>query len=360
MTAPEFLWGTGFKGLSHSERVSSPIWSTCLFVRFKVRRLPHLNFLCGSILAPQKTGNPNIAHFLLNTFGLVQISRAIIRAMRIGVSMYSYVQSVKNSGMTIPGFIHEAKRAGAEGVELLEYFYKDIEADREAALKALEETGLPCPIFSVGQNFAKIDPEERRQQLAKIKFGVDEALKFGAGVVRVFAGDVAEGITFDQARAWIVEGLTEGSLYAAEHGVKLALENHGTLAGRGDQVRGLIDDVREKSGTDVLGANPDTGNFLLVNQPSHEAIKQVAEYANMVHFKDFKAAPVDHEGWAYQALNGDRFVGTAIGEGQVELGRCIQELKDAGFNGWLSVEYEGAEDPITAIPRSIANARHYL
>ena len=118
MTAPEFLWGTGFKGVSHSERVSSPIWSTCLFVRFKVRRLPHLNFLCGSILAPQKTGNPNIAHFLLNTFGLVQIRRAIIRAMRIGVSMYSYVQSVKNSGMTIPGFIHEAKRAGAEGHQI--------------------------------------------------------------------------------------------------------------------------------------------------------------------------------------------------------------------------------------------------
>ena len=280
--------------------------------------------------------------------------------MRIGVSMYSYVQSVKNSGMDIPSFIHEAKRAGAEGVELLEYFYKDIDADRKAALQALEETGLPCPIFSVGQNFAKINPEERRQQLQKIFFGVDEALQYGAGVVRVFAGGVAEGITFDQARSWIIEGLCEGSLYAAKHGVKLALENHGTLAGRGDQVRGIIDDVRAMSGTDVLGANPDTGNFLLVNQPSHEAIKQVASYANMVHFKDFKAAPADLEGWAYTALDGKRFVGTAIGEGEVNLGQCIQELKDVGFEGWLSVEYEGGEDPITAIPRSISNARKYL
>ncbi len=280
--------------------------------------------------------------------------------MRIGVSMYSYVQSVKNAGMDIPKFIHEAKRAGAEGVELLEYFYKDIDTDRKSALKALDETGLPCPIFSVGQNFAKVDPEERKQQLQKIKFGVDEALAYNAGVVRVFAGDVAEGITFEQARSWIVDGLSEGSQYAARHGIKLALENHGTLAGRGEQVRDLIEDVRAASGTDVLGANPDTGNFLLVNQASHDAIKQVASMANMVHFKDFKAAPADLQGWAYTALDGKRFVGTAVGEGEVNLSQCIKELAAVGYTGWLSVEYEGAEDPITAVPRSIANARQYI
>ncbi len=280
--------------------------------------------------------------------------------MKIGVSMYSYYQSYKNGLLDIPGFIHEAKKAGADGVELLDFFYKDVENDRAAALNALEETGLPCPIFSVAQNFAKIDPAEREVQLKKITFGVDEAGHYGAKVVRVFAGDVAEGITFDQARAWIVEGLAKASEYAHERGVKLALENHGTLAGRGDQVRGIIDDVRAMSGNDALGANPDTGNFLLVNQPSHEAIKQVAPVANMVHFKDFAPAPTNREGWAYTALNGDRFLGTAVGEGMVELAQCIQELKDAGFDGWLSVEYEGEEDPMTAVPRSIANARKYL
>ncbi len=280
--------------------------------------------------------------------------------MFIGVSMYSYNQSVQKGLLDIPDFIHEAKKAGADGVELLEYYYKDIDRDRDAAMKALQETGLPCPIFSVGNNFAKRDPAEREVQLSRIRFGVDEALKFGAGVVRVFAGDVADGITYDEARSWIVEGLSEGSKYAASKGVKLALENHGTLAGRGDQVRGIIDDVRSLSGTDVLGANPDTGNFLLVNQPSHEAIRQVASLANMVHFKDFVLAPPTHEGWAYTALNGQKFLGTAVGEGQVMLERCITELRDAGFNGWLSVEYEGMEDPITAVPRSIASARKYL
>lgn len=280
--------------------------------------------------------------------------------MRIGVSMYSYAQSVRNGLLDIPGFIKQAKLAGADGVELLEYYYKDIEKDRESALEALSETGLPCPIFSVGNNFAKLDPSERISQLKRIEFGVDEALKYGADTVRVFAGDVSEGITFEQARGWIVEGLSEASKYAQAHGIKLALENHGTLAGRGDQVRGIIEDVRSQSGSNALGANPDTGNFLLVNQPSHEAIGQVAPLANMVHFKDFMAAPSDYDGWAYVALDGQKFLGTAIGEGTVDLGQCIAELKSAGFDGWLSVEYEGAEDPFTAVPRSIGNARKYI
>lgn len=274
--------------------------------------------------------------------------------------MWSYVRAHKDGRLDIPGFIHEAKRAGADGVELLDFFYRDSAADRQAAQQALRETGLPCPIFSISQNFAKPTEEERRAQLDKIKFGVDEAVHYGSDVVRVFAGDVSEGITFDQAREWIVEGLAEASKYADSKGKRLALENHGTLAGRGEQVKGLIDDVRALAGNEALGANPDTGNFLIVNQPSHEAIREVAQYAYMVHFKDFAPEPTGHSGFAYSTIDGRRVVGTAVGEGTVDLAKCIKALKDAGFNGWLSVEFEGEEDPLTAVRRSIENARKFL
>lgn len=280
--------------------------------------------------------------------------------MKIGVSMWSYVRPNRAGILDIPAFVREANRAGAEGVELLDFFYTDREAERPLIKEALAETGLPVPIFSVAQNFAKTDASLREAELDKIKFGVDEAIFYGAGVVRVFAGDVAEGITFVQAREWIIEGLTAASVYAHSKGIRLALENHGKLAGRGDQVAGIIADVRRLSGNDALGANPDTGNFLLVNQPSHEAIAHVANLAYMVHFKDFAQAPEGHEGFAYSALDRSRFVGTAVGEGQVELEKCLTELKSAGFAGWLSVEYEGEEDPFTAVPRSIENAKRFL
>jgi len=286
--------------------------------------------------------------------------------MKVGVSMWSYYNAWTQGRIDIAGFIHEAAQTGAQGVELLDFFYRDpgsdvpivnLEAKRESALAALAEVGLECGVFSIAQNFVKEDAAERAAELQKILFGVDEALKFGSKVVRVFAGDVYGSTSFEDARGWIVDGLVDGANYAHERGIKLALENHGKLAGRGDQVRALIDDVRQRCGHDALGANPDTGNFLLVNQPSHEAIQEVAEYAYMVHFKDFLREPEGHEGFAYEALNGDRYVGTAVGEGEVNLEACVIALRDAGFKGWLNVEYEALEDPFTGVPRSVTAAR---
>ena len=278
--------------------------------------------------------------------------------MKLGISMWSYVQAWKEGQMDIAGFIREAARLGADGVELLDFFYKDLDSDRESIQKTLAETGLPCGVFSVGNNFAKPTEAERNAELAKILFGVDEAVLYGAKVVRVFAGDVSPGIEFEQAREWIVEGLAHASKFAANKGVRLALENHGRLAGRSDQVRGIIDDVRRSAGNDALGANPDTGNFLLVGQRSDEAIRDVAGYATMVHFKDFRPAAEGEGG--YEALDGTRFVGTAIGEGDVALAACVEALKEARFDGWLNIEYEGHEDPLEGVRRSVENTRAIL
>ena len=275
--------------------------------------------------------------------------------MKVGVSMWSYYRPWKRGHLDILGFIREAKKAGAEGVELLDFFYKDAAVERPLIHELLDELEMPVPIFSVANNFAKTTEGDREAQVDRIRFGVDEAIRYNAKIVRVFAGDVAGGSSFDQARAWIIEGLSEASKYAADRGIKLALENHGSLAGRSDQIRLIIDDVRARSGNDALWANPDMGNFILVGQPSHEAIRDVARYATMCHIKDFAAG----EGPFY-SLNGQRFVGAVVTEGIVDLEQCLMELKIVNFDGWLSVEFEGDEDPFTAVPRSIEKAKALL
>ncbi len=275
--------------------------------------------------------------------------------MKVAVSHYSYFAAHRAGNMNIGEFIREAVRIGADGVELLSPLYRDPTADKVMAKEALAATGLLVPIFSVGNNFVKASASERMEQLDQIKFGVDEALDFGAPVVRVFAGDVTDGVSFDQARTWIVEGLVAASSYARENGIKLALENHGQLAGRGDQIASLIEEVRSQSGNDTLGANPDFGNFMLVDECPCCAIIPVAKFAAMAHAKDFGSADS-----GLRSLAGKTFVGTVIGEGEVPIQKCIDELKKAGFDGWLSVEYEGNEDPMTAVPRSVSNLKRMV
>lgn len=281
--------------------------------------------------------------------------------MQLGVSMWSYHRDAFAGKMTIPDFIREVKRIGADGVELLDAFYKDPAAERSAAKNALDETGLPCPIFSVGNNFAKETPEERHAEVEKIRFGIGEAKFYGAQVVRVFAGDVRDGLDFETTREWIIDGLVEASRIANGEGVRLALENHGRLAGLSDQVRGIIHEVRARAGNDALGANPDTGNFLLVDEASHDAVEDLAPYAYMVHFKDFaEAITPDAKARAMRSNDGHSYIGAAVGEGVVDLKRCIEHLQNAGFRGWLSIEYEGEEPSHTAVQRSVINAQRYL
>ncbi|MBA4293981.1 hypothetical protein C0431_13550 [bacterium] len=278
--------------------------------------------------------------------------------MHLGISMYSYVAAVKAGKLNLESFIHEAANLGAPGVELLDFFYTDWEAERKIALAALKATGLTCGVFSVANNFAKATPEERAEGVAIIKRGVDEALHFQTNTVRVFAGDVYSDSTFtqEQAFAWIVDGLAEAADYAHSQRVRLALENHGKLAGRGDQINDIIAQVRAKTGHSALGANPDTGNFLLVNQPGHEGVAEVAPNAYMCHFKDFIKEPGGH----YKGIDGTEFAGTIIGEGTVNLEASLQALKSANFSGWVNLEYEAELDPLVGVPTSYANAKKFL
>src|SRR5207237_719476 len=115
----------------------------------------------------------------------------IISLMHLGVSMWSFFKAWKARRMDIPGFIREAKRIGADGVELLDFFYREpgdagpvtddeIVRYRDEAMETLAQTGLPCGVFSVGHNFAKSDAGEREVELQKVIFGVDEAERLGA------------------------------------------------------------------------------------------------------------------------------------------------------------------------------------
>ena len=276
--------------------------------------------------------------------------------MKLGLSMYSYHLACRRGRMDIPSFIQEAKRLGVQGVELLDFYWRDPAAELPDVRAALQDTGLPVGVYSVGNNFVQAGEAERAAEVKKITDGVDYAVQFGAKVVRVFAGNIEPDYTYEQCMLWIIAGLQEASEYAYAQGITLALENHGRLAGRSEQVQTILNAVASPA----LKANPDTGNFLLVHQASHLAVAELATRAAMVHFKDFQVVPDNYSGAAYVGTEGLKFAGTAIGEGEVDLPDCVSSLRESGFDGWLNIEYEGEEDPFSAVSRSVEYTRQLL
>ncbi len=279
--------------------------------------------------------------------------------MKIAVSMWSLVSYAEDGRIDAPGFVRYAAELGVPGVELLDVFWRDRERQLPQVEQALREGGLVVSAYAIGNDLVQPDEAERARQVQSIRDGVDTARRLETALLRVFSGGEKPGVAPAQGHAWIVAGLREGAAYAAEQGVTLALENHGLFAGRADQVRAIVEEVDSPA----LRANVDTGNFLLVNQSPTDAARELAGLAAYVHLKDFRTLqPGEEAAESYAGLDGSRYVGTVIGDGEVDLPAVLAGLRGAGYDGWLSIEYEGtASDALQrGVPESVRNTRALL
>ena len=277
--------------------------------------------------------------------------------MKLGMSMYSVVGAVRTGEMDVPGFIKYSVAQGLRGVELLHIFWEMDRTDLGEVKRQCADAGLEIASYSASNDFVHPDADERALQVDHIKRCVDGAVALGASLVRVFGGSMRDGVTQEDGMAWIIEGLAAGAAYAEDHGVVLALENHGRFAGRADQVRAIIDAV----GSRALRVNFDSGNFLITDEDPLSAARDLADLIAMVHLKDMKAAAADERGHVFTTPSGRNLTGAALGDGLVDLPALVACLREAGYAGWLSLEYEGYEDAMTVgVPRSLAVARELL
>jgi sugar phosphate isomerase/epimerase len=243
--------------------------------------------------------------------------------------------------MDVADFIRYSATLPVQGVELLDCFWKDMEKEIAQVNKLTEEYGLQVACYAIGNNFVNTDADARRAEVQKVKDAVDVAKRLNTKVVRVFSGDATEGVEFAVAREWIIAGLKEGAEYAAQHGINLALENHGLFAGRAEQIEEIIREINNP----YFGSTFDTGNFLLVNDEPTQAIKRLANMVKHVHVKDFAEVDASYTGQTYVGIDQRRFIGTVALEGSVDLRSIFADLRQANYSGWLSLEYEGPGDP---------------
>ena len=141
--------------------------------------------------------------------------------------------------------------------------------------------------------------------------------------------------------------------YGEKLGIRTCSENHGYVAQDSDRVERLFNAVAH----DNYGLLVDMGNFLCVDEDPARAVSRVAPYAVHVHAKDMM---VREKPFGKEMLKsrGARYVyGAVIGEGDVPVQRCLDILKKSGYDGFVTIEYEGTEDCLTGIERGLKNLR---
>jgi sugar phosphate isomerase/epimerase len=242
--------------------------------------------------------------------------------------------------MTLLEFPRAAReRLGLQAVEICQFQIPEHTPEYVAALKtALAEAGvelLNMPI-DVG-NISDPNPAYREEDLQEIEGWMRVAADLGARMVRVNASSGMPGTPHAPLEV-TVESLRRLGQTANELGLKLLTENHGGITTDPEMVVQII----EASGAGLL---LDIGNFephLSITMatltgadlpaevdvtPIYAALARLAPYAALVHAKTH----------GFDADGRPQYLDVA---------RALQVVRDAGYRGAISLEYEGnAGDP---------------
>ena len=114
------------------------------------------------------------------------------------------------------------------------------------------------------------------------------------------------------------------------------MENHGNLSGKGEQVMAIIEGVDSPR----FRATADTGNFTTVGEDAVKSVRMLLPWIAHVHFKDCTMGELGS------------FQGAIFGQGDVDIKTIVGLLKDFGYKGAVSFEYEGPEPEIENVVKS--------
>lgn len=262
--------------------------------------------------------------------------------MKTSITIYSLNQYFRQGKMNVEDFVKYCGTLEVDAVDL-GYFWKDEEKEIRLAPDWLRDNNLELGAYIVGNDFAKKE-EERERQISSVKHGIERAFQLKTKILRVFAGNVKPDFSdYRKTKEILVSSLKEVSSFAKERGIDLALENHGRLCARTDEILDLLGEVDSPN----LRLNLDVGNFLRIDEDPVSSVKKLAHLAVHTHIKDFKKLD-------------KKTIPTVLGKGDVDLDGCLRVLKESNYQGYLSLEYEAEVDSKVGVESSLKALRKSL
>ena len=255
------------------------------------------------------------------------------RGQRFGISLaqWSLHKTLFAKKLDHLDFPKTARRDyGIEAVELVNQFFKD-KADDPAYLaeylKRANGEGVRTLLIMVDGEGALGDPDpiQRRKAVGNHHKWARAAKALGCHSIRVNAETQGVG-GWDEQEKRAADGLAQLSDYCAGLGLNCIVENHGHLSSHGQWLAGVM----RRVGKPNCGTLPDFGNFLIDDKGTwydrYQGVAELMPFAKAVSAKshDFDAA------------------GNCT---ETDYRRMLKVVLDAGYRGFLGIEYEGDKLP---------------
>ncbi|HOZ49298.1 MAG TPA: sugar phosphate isomerase/epimerase family protein [Candidatus Hydrogenedentes bacterium] len=287
--------------------------------------------------------------------------------MEIGVSSYSFSRLVREGVLSQLDVIAKAKEMDFDVIEFSTFALPEGETPLSFAPRVKAEcdrVGIAVANYTIGADFINGSDGNIEAEIERLKDEVRVAQILGApgmrhDATRGFAPDHIGAKSFDAALPRLVEGCRAVTEFAAELGIKTMVENHGFFCQDSERVEKLACGVAHPN----FGVLIDMGNFCCADEDPAQAVGRLMPYAFHVHAKDFHlkpgVGPFPGDGW-FRSRAGNYLRGAIIGHGDVPITQCLRVMKSAGFDGVLSIEFEGIEEPLRGIAWGLANLRRFV
>jgi len=214
---------------------------------------------------------------------------------------------------------------GLDAVEYVNSFFKDKAEDllylRELGMRASDHGVRSLLIMVDGEGALGAREERDRARAVENHYKwVEAAYVLGCHSIRCNAR--SEGTRGEQQRL-VVDGLRQLTEFAADRQINVLVENHGGLSSNGAWLASVIQAVDHPR----CGTLPDFGGFRVEEDVWYDRYRGVAELMPFAKAVSAKSHDFDAQG----------------NERDTDYLRMMRIVLDAGYRGYVGIEYEGAE-----------------
>jgi sugar phosphate isomerase/epimerase len=204
--------------------------------------------------------------------------------------------------------------------------------------KKLEDLQVSICCVDTSCNFHSTDASERSQQVELALRHAQLAASLGASLIRVFPDKVQPGSNRDETRDNIAQCLHQIGAGLPD-GVRVGLETHGDFA-RGQIAAEVVNLANHRNVCLIW----DVANSMNAGDSTHHAAIAVGPYLAHVHLRD-----------ARKIAGSEHWLPVLAGRGEVSFEQVVNELRQLGYDGFISFEWEKywhpeIEDPEVALP----------
>lgn len=255
---------------------------------------------------------------------------------RISLAQWSLHRTIFSGELHPLDFPRLAKETfGIEAVEYVNRCFKNQYEDNDVSYlpelkKRCDDLGVKSLLYMIDAQGHLGDPDtSKRKAAVENHYKWVDAIKFlGGHSIRVNAQSAGSA---DEQHKLVVDGLSQLTEYAARQGINILVENHGGLSSNGAWLAGVIKAVNQHVPGGRCGTLPDFGNFCMdwsrkddpaVWYDRYQGVKELMPFAKAV---SAKSNEFDHES----------------NETNTDYRRMMKIVLDAGYRGYVGIEYEG-------------------